>query len=147
MKQKILPEIISSLLVLLFVYAACSKLFDYQSFTVQLHNSPLLKTTGPFIAWVLPSLELLTAILLTVRATRLLGLLASFTLLFAFSLYITFMLVSGVHLPCSCGGVLKQLTWRQHLWFNLLFMTLAAAGIVLHVKVNYSEVPGDRLRY
>ena len=43
MKQKVTIEIISFLLILLFVYAVSSKLFDYNTFKIQLSNSPFLK--------------------------------------------------------------------------------------------------------
>jgi putative oxidoreductase len=33
--------------------------------------------------------------------------------------------------PCACGGVIENLTWGQHLVFNLFFVGVAIAGILL----------------
>jgi cytochrome c oxidase subunit IV len=134
MKQKITIELISFLLVLLFVYAACSKLLQYESFKSQLVNSPFLKPFSAVIVWFIPTIELITAVMLTVRHTRRTGLYSSFILLLIFTLYITGMLVSGIPLPCSCGGIIQELSWKQHLVFNVFFIVLAFTGIVLERK-------------
>ena len=42
MKQKVIIEIISVLLILLFVYASTSKLLNYALFVTQLKASPFL---------------------------------------------------------------------------------------------------------
>jgi hypothetical protein len=134
MKQKITIEIICSLLVLLFIYAALSKILEYNTFKIQLANSPFLKPFAEIIGWLIPTTELIIAGMLTVKHTRKKGLSASFILLLIFSLYIAGMLLSGINLPCSCGGVIQQLTWKQHLLFNLFFIILAFVGIVMERK-------------
>jgi hypothetical protein len=35
------------------------------------------------------------------------------------------------YVPCSCGGVIRKLTWPQHLAFNLFFVAISAIGIIL----------------
>jgi hypothetical protein len=35
------------------------------------------------------------------------------------------------YVPCSCGGVIRRLTWPQHLFFNLFFVALSTLGIIL----------------
>jgi len=134
MNQKTAIEIISSLLILLFVYAALSKLFEYSGFKVQLRNSEWLKPFAGIIAWLVPAIELAISLMLTVKVTRILGLYASLILLLVFTLYIAGMLLSGMRLPCSCGGIIQQLSWKQHLLFNLFFLLLSLIGIVLERK-------------
>ncbi len=134
MKQKITIEIICSLLALLFVYAAFSKLLEYDTFRIQVSNSPILKPFAAIIVWLIPTVELIIVVMLTIRHTRTAGLYSSFILLLVFTLYITGMLVSGIHLPCSCGGIIQQLSWKQHLLFNLFFIVLTVIGIVLERK-------------
>jgi hypothetical protein len=134
MKQKVTIEIISFLLILLFVYAAFSKLFEYNTFKFQLTNSLFLKSFAGMIAWFIPAMELIVAALLTVKHTRRIGLYGSFILLLIFTIYIAGMLLSGIHLPCSCGGIIQHLTWKQHLLFNLFFLVLAFTGIELETK-------------
>ena len=131
MKKETAIQIICALLVFLFVYAAASKLFDYTLFKMQLKNSPLIASYAGTIAWLLPIAEITIVVALTVTYTRLYGLYASLFLLLLFTFYIAGMLLSGVSLPCSCGGIIRELSWGQHLVFNLFFIALSIAGIVL----------------
>jgi len=133
MKSNITIEIICFLLILLFVYAALSKLFDYSSFKYQVHLSPFVSSFSNF-AWIIPAVELMTTVLLIFNTWRMIGLFASFFMMLSFTVYITLMLVFAKHLPCSCGGVLRILSWPQHLVFNIFFLILAIAGIVFQKK-------------
>lgn len=138
MKQNLVIEIICFLLILLFVYAALSKLFDYASFKNQLRLSPYLSSIS-MVAWIIPVLELLTILMLIFSATRLIGLYTCFFLLLAFTIYITLMLLFTKHLPCSCGGVIKLLSWKQHLLFNIFFLGVSALGI--YVECEHKKHP------
>ncbi|MEO6683974.1 MAG: MauE/DoxX family redox-associated membrane protein [Ginsengibacter sp.] len=133
MKKRI-PDIISGLLILLFVYAAASKLFDYEQSGMQLSRSPVIGDYAGVLAWLVPAMELLIAGMLTILATRLTGLYASLLLLLAFTGYIAGMLFFQEHLPCSCGGVIALLSWKQHLFFSLFFIGLSGFGIVVLKK-------------
>src|SRR5215217_6858645 len=119
MKRQITIEIISSLLILLFVYTASSKLLALDSFKSVLSKSPLIGEKAFFIAWALPVTELIVSLLLFIPGTRLWGLYGSAILMTAFTTYLGYMIAVSPHLPCSCGGVLKQMTWNQHLVFNV----------------------------
>jgi hypothetical protein len=134
MKRKLIIEIISSLLILLFVYTAISKFLDYTSFKQVLSKSPLIGSQGAIVAIALPVTELFIAALLFMPRTKLWGLYSSFALMALFTLYLGYMIAFSPNLPCSCGGVLKQMTWNQHLVFNIFFTLLAFAGIVLNRK-------------
>lgn len=39
-------------------------------------------------------------------------------------------------LPCSCGGVIALLSWKQHIAFNLFFLSLAVIGIYLEQQIT-----------
>src|SRR5688572_14598696 len=136
MKRSTVVEIISSLLVLLLVYTAFSKLLDYNTFKLQLSKSPFITEFATIIAWALPSIEFLVAIALVFNRTRLLGLYASLFLMTMFAAYIYAMLNFSYYIPCSCGGVLTKMTWGQHLWFNLFFITISIIGILVQNKIN-----------
>lgn len=133
-KNQITIELICGLLVLLFVYTALSKLLDYSTFTVQLSKSPFINPFAGTVTWALPAGELLAALALTFKRTRLLGLYASLFLMTMFTAYIYIMLQYSYYIPCSCGGVISKLTWSQHLWFNGAFVILSIAGILLQTK-------------
>lgn len=122
------------LYILLFVYAALSKLLDFEDFRVQLAESPLLSAYAGLIAPFVISLELLIVLLLSFKTTRLTGLYASFFLMVAFTVYIYLILNFSEFVPCSCGGIIEELGWTEHLVFNITFALLALLAIVLTEK-------------
>ena len=143
MKYKSVVEIISSLFILLFVYTAVSKWLDYRSFQNTLKQSPLIGSFAAVIVWLLPLTELTIAGLLFYWPTRKLGLYAAGSLMILFSGYIGYMLLFASHLPCSCGGVLKYLSWRSHLFFNLGFILLAIIGLRL-IREKQNRIYNNR---
>ena len=129
--KKILLEIICMLFVLLFVYAAVSKLLVFDEFKIQLGQSPVLTAYADWVAWTVPFIEIVFSLMLVIPKFRLLGLYASFTLMVMFTAYIIIILNFSDHVPCSCGGVLEQLGWTEHLIFNMAYVALAVIGILL----------------
>ena len=117
--------------VLLFIYAATSKLLDFETFSVQLAQSPLLSAYAGIIAWLVPGIELAIAVLLTLKRFRTSALYAAFTLMVMFTAYIFIILNFSDFIPCSCGGVLEKLSWTQHLIFNVVFILLAGIAVFL----------------
>lgn len=131
MKKTLITEIISSLFVILFTYAALSKLLAYSVFEFQLRRSPFITQIAGFVAWVIPVSELLIVFILVFKKTRLIGLYFSLFLMILFTSYIYGMLRYSYFVPCSCGGVLSRMSWNQHLIFNILFSVLAFWGILM----------------
>lgn len=131
--------IISYLYILLFVYAAVSKLLDFENFQVQLGQSPLLSAFAGWVSWLVLIIEFLLAFLLMYNRTRFIGLVGSFLLMGMFTAYIYIILNYSSFIPCSCGGVLEKMTWNQHLLFNVIFMLMAMVAILMlqHTKRNY----------
>jgi uncharacterized membrane protein YphA (DoxX/SURF4 family) len=127
---------ISYLYILLFVYAAVSKLLDFENFQVQLGQSPLLSAYTGFISYSVLIIELFITLLLTIPKSRYIGLLASFGLMLMFTAYIIIILNYSSFIPCSCGGILEKLNWREHLIFNIIFTVLAAIAVIL-TKNNF----------
>lgn len=140
MKRATIIEIIAALLILLFVYTAVSKLTEQAAFIYVLKKSPLVSDFASTIAWSLPTIELIIALLLMFPATRTIGLYASAIVMSVFTIYIAYMMAFTPQLPCSCGGVLKQMTWNQHLVFNIFFTLLAIWGIMLSKKNHKREM-------
>ena len=132
MKSHSVLSVITSLLILLFIYAAVSKWLDFDRFQrqMQLQALPLfLRFSAP---WFLPPLELVTGLLLLYQRTRRTGLYFALALLATFSIYILLALLQVYpRVPCSCGGVLKYMGWRTHFFFNLFFLLLTLVGIFL----------------
>ena len=130
MKMIFLFDIICSLLIFLFVYTAVSKLTDLISFREMLQRSPVLGSYSVAASWLIPVSELLIAVALCLPGCRRAGLYASFVLLVAFTFYLLYILTFKNHnLPCSCGGVISSMSWKQHVVFNMFFIVLSFTGI------------------
>lgn len=127
---------IGFLFIFLFVYAAGSKVLDFETFQVQLAQSPLLSAYAGIIAWLVPGIEILIAGLLIFPRFRNLALYASFTLMVMFTAYIFIILKFSDFIPCSCGGVLEKMSWTQHLIFNVVFIILAGVAILFSKNWN-----------
>lgn len=120
---------ISLLLVFVFAYTAGSKLMDSKGFVAVLEQVPLIGRGAGVTAILLPLAELFIALLLIFEKTRLFGLWASLLLLVLFTVYLAYMILAMPQLPCSCGGVISKMSWRQHLVFNGVLIGLTVVGI------------------
>jgi uncharacterized membrane protein YphA (DoxX/SURF4 family) len=129
MKRTTVIEIIVILYVILFLYTGISKLMDYSVFKEQIATSPILAPIAKPIAWGLPWVEFLVTVLLVIPRWRLKGLIVSVALMSLFTAYIILILLFNKEIPCSCGGVIEQLSWGQHIIFNTVFIALAIAAI------------------
>jgi hypothetical protein len=130
----------TGLLVLLWSYTALQKLVGFHRFVVTLRSTsiPLL----PYSAGALLVLELGIVILLLFSRTQRWGALLSTVLLLCFSVYIGCMLAFQSHLPCSCGGVLENMSWPQHLVFNLFFLVLSILVLLYGRPVKHIAQSG-----
>lgn len=138
-KSRLLVEVTSALFILLFVYTGISKLFEVSNFAGTLSKSPLLGNYAGFISFALPLAELVVACLLFFPKTRKLGLWSSLSLMIAFTSYLVYMIYFTPHLPCTCGGVLATMSWKEHLVFNIAFTTLAIFALLVNNKINWQS--------
>lgn len=129
--KRLAIEAICLLYMSLLVYAAASKWLEFESFQAQLGQSPVLSSYTGILSYAVIAVEVLIALLLALPATRLSGLYAAFELMVFFTLYIIIILNFSDTIPCSCGGVLENLGWKEHLAFNVFFVLLALAAILL----------------
>jgi hypothetical protein len=131
-------------LLILFAYAGISKVADYQRFVAQmkLAPAPLIQNMAEILGWLVPLVEFTIVGLLVKDKLRKTGLYASFLLLLSFQIYISVMLLSGLELPCTCGGLISKLQWKEHLVFNAVFMLIAASPFIfkwIDAKYNKHE--------
>lgn len=122
--------------ILLFCYAATSKLTDFQNFQVQLAQSPMLSAFSKILSFTVPISEFLIAGLLIIKRYRLVGLILSYWMMILFTSYIFIILNYSSYVPCSCGGVLEKLGWEEHLAFNIFFIVLAAVAIATNTYAD-----------
>lgn len=142
--KNLILELICLLYIFLFVYAAVSKLMDFENFRIQLGQSPLLSAFAYWVSILVPITELLICVLLIIPRFRLIGLFASYALMVTFTAYIFIVLHYTSFIPCSCGGVLEKLNWTEHLIFNGIFVVLALSGIIPYRLVTPLEK--DRMK-
>lgn len=122
---------ISLLYVLLFIYAAVSKILDFENFRVQLGQSPLLSAYAGYVSVLVPTIELVICCFLLIPKTRILGLFSAYALMVMFTAYIYIILNFSSFVPCSCGGILEDMSWNQHMLFNLAFILLSVIAVLL----------------
>jgi putative oxidoreductase len=140
-KKQVTLECVCALLILLFLYASISKFLDFKTFIDQMNNQPLPNSWTPFLVWSIPLVEIIISITLLFEYTRLLGLYASLVVMVIFTIYTGIVLLHFFpYTPCSCGGVIRHLTWSQHLILNLFYIAISVLGIILQrksLKPNY----------
>jgi hypothetical protein len=132
-------NIISFLLIFLFTYAGVNKLADHGLFQSQLSVFPFIYSFAALLSWLIPVSELLIVLLLLFQRSRLYAFIASFALLAAFTIFLIILVASGISLPCSCGGVIAKLSWKQHIVFNLFFIALSMLGIFLQKRSGHNS--------
>lgn len=135
MKQsKILIQItraIRYLLIFLFTYTGLSKLVDHNTFVTSILLSPVLHDQALIIAWIVPMIELLIVALLLSNKYMRTGLLCSLIMMIGFTIYIAYMILFLKNLPCSCGGILKELSWSHHILLNSCFILLITISLLI----------------
>jgi hypothetical protein len=117
--------------VFLFLYTACAKLIDHRQFLNGLYHAEMIGHFAIYISWLVPLTEIAIALLLVIPRTVKLGLYSFLGLMAIFTVYISSMLLWANKLPCHCGGAIEKLSWGQHVWFNLAFITLAIFALRL----------------
>lgn len=129
MKQPFLVDAIAYFFILLFFYTGVEKFTEISAFKDQLVASPVLGSMAGFVAWALPITEVILAIALFIPRWRLKALYASGILMVLFTLYVAILLLIDTHISCSCGGIIENLSPRQHLLFNGAAIVLAGIAI------------------
>lgn len=124
--------ILAGTIGIMFFYAAFSKLYHYEN-----NKRNMLRQVFPVVialrlAWIIPLIELIICGLLLFKNTQVLGFYASACAMSVFSLYISISM-TGIFgsIPCSCGGILRKMSYWYHLIFNLFFLAMSILGIKL----------------
>lgn len=138
-------ETINFLFVILFLYTGISKLMDYSVFKEQMSASPILQPFAPFMAWALPVAEFAVSLMLIIPRWRMKGLYASTFLMIAFTIYVAAIITFDEKLPCSCGGIISLLSWRDHLIFNSAFIVLGFMGVKMERQLRRLTKAGMNL--
>jgi hypothetical protein len=126
--------LISFPFIFLWMYAAASKIIEYDEFVSQIGQSPLVTDYREVLAWAVPALEICIALMLMTDTFRVAGLYASFSLMLLFTGYVAIIMTAYDDIPCSCGGILSEMGWKQHLIFNAGATVLALVGVLVAAR-------------
>lgn len=137
MKKQSIVDLLSTLILTMFLYAAFSKYFDWNAFTRSMYDQPFEKWFVQVLIIAVPPVEIMTAVLLMFERTRFIGMVISTLLMTAFTCYIALALWGAfAKMPCSCGGIIKRLSWKGHLLFNLFFLSVSVLGSKMQYHIN-----------
>lgn len=122
---KYFPKVTAIFIAFIFLYASASKLLELDKFYYQLAKSPLIPYGfNVYVGNGVLLIELIVVYLVFKKKISH-SLLISFILMLFFSLYIGYLLYFSYFVPCSCGGILGDLSWENHLVFNISLTILA----------------------
>lgn len=134
-------ELVRYVVIFLFGYTAFDKLINWANTVQQMNQQLLPEFIKPLLPFLIPFLELLIALLLIIEYTKKQALLASGFLMACFTTYVAVVLFNDFsHIPCSCGGIIRSLTWEQHLVLNSITTLLIFSSYLLYNRFKNSEL-------
>lgn len=143
-RKRITLNIVITILLLLWIPVSIDKLSDFAAFKNGILNQPFSDNVGYILIYTLPALEILIAIALVTEKFRRAGLILSTLLMSIFTGYIAAALLGAWEkLPCGCGSIITGMSWTQHFFFNLLFLSLSIWGLYLWHKLRSSNSGGE----
>lgn len=112
------------LLILLWSSTGLSKILGFAEFTRQLIHILGEELSIP-ASVAIPLLELAAAVTIAFQKTKVFGLYISVFLLTAFTAYVILVLAGYFGpAPCTCGGIITALSWKQHLIVNIILLSI-----------------------
>ncbi|XVJ64744.1 MAG: hypothetical protein HEQ40_00695 [Lacibacter sp.] len=127
-----ISSLCSGIFIFIFLYSGLQKIIDFENFTSILSKSPMIPNSiSKEIGYSVIMIELSIVLLFFLKKCRIAAFLLSFFLIILFEGYIILMLLYSPYLPCSCGGFIEQLSWTQHIFFNLALMALSITGFLI----------------
>jgi len=136
--------ILSVYFIFLFLYTAFSKIATFDTFQFDLHRNPLIGYFFLPISYLLPIVEIVIAVYLFLKKEQRLGWVATIILMSLFTLYVAAILIFIPHkdIPCSCGGIIRFMSWRSHLIFNVFSTGLAIVGLIFSRRLKIPDKKG-----
>lgn len=124
--------VITGFLILLWAYAAFSKIIDIPAFKKALRIQVFPLWVAKILLYVLPLSEIFVIVLLLIPETRLIGMYTSLFMMLLFTLYVggaVFKIYERT--PCACGGLFARLGWKKHFKVNVVLTIIALIGVIL----------------
>ena len=125
-----MDKIASTVLILLWTYTGLDKLIRFEGSRKAFLNQPMPNELEEILAFAVPGIELLLALLLLFSVTRWWGYLGSVLLLSVFTTYVGLIWVGAFpRVPCNCAGILESLGWAEHFVLNMVCIGLGVWGM------------------
>ncbi|KKO92449.1 hypothetical protein AAW12_04930 [Sphingobacterium sp. Ag1] len=104
----------------LWIFVAYNKFSDFNGNMDAMLRQPLPRPLAIVLAYLIPTSEILAAVLIGIKSTRLIGFILSSLMMLAFTGYVGLALlhVWSDELPCSCGLII-QIGWKSHFILNI----------------------------
>ena len=120
----------SWVLIFMWAYTGLEKLIRFENSRKAFLNQPMPQELEEILAYVIPGVELLLALLLLFSVTRWWGYLGSALLLTIFITYVGLIWVGAFpRVPCNCAGIIESLGWAEHFVLNLGLIGVAVWGM------------------
>lgn len=120
MKREHAANIVTALLIIVFVFAGTIMLLNYEAFRGQLSNHPLTTDYAAGIAWRLPAFQLILSYFLLWQKSRLPALYTSFVLLLSTAI-------------CMITAI-PVMPWPLLFTMNVILLLLTITGILASKK-------------
>jgi hypothetical protein len=128
--KRILSPVSYSTLIFIWSYTGIEKIIRFKESRKAFLNQPMPNEIEEVLAYVVPGVELLLALLLLLSATRWWGYLGSILLLSVFTTYVGLIWVGAFpRVPCNCAGILESLGWAEHFILNMICIGLGVWGL------------------
>src|SRR5690606_12006477 len=126
----------------LWLVALYNQVFEHRVFVNGMLKHDFPSWLGYTVAVLLPLAETAAIVLLVIPKTNCWGFLLSAVMLLTFTGYIAAALFAGwVSFDCFCSKFNSEWTWMTHFWFNLGFLLLAIAGLLLSLRIRKRGSP------
>lgn len=138
---KSIDQVALTLLILIWTYTGLEKLIRFEESRNAFRNQTFPVELSEILAYVVPGIELLLALLLLFSVTRWWGYLGSALLLTVFITYVGLIWVGAFpRVPCNCAGIIESLGWAEHFWMNLGLIGISVLGLRLeNLKIGKLE--------
>lgn len=132
MQKQLITHLTAACFIIVWTYAAASKLGNLNAFHGQLAQSPLILNYARLLKWAVPIIELVLALGLLIKPFQEIAMIGSTFLMMSFCWYIIAITQFSTYIPCSCGGLLQQLSWNQHLLLNTVLVIGGCWSIIAY---------------
>ncbi|WP_439490856.1 MauE/DoxX family redox-associated membrane protein [Algoriphagus sp.] len=141
-----MDKIFNTILILLWTYTGLDKLIRRKASRNAFHNQTFPSELAEVLAYAVPMVELLIALLLLSSVTRWWGYLGSALLLTVFITYVGLIWVGAFpRVPCNCAGILESLGWAEHFVLNMICIGIAIWGLRLEELIRLKDLKIEKL--